>query len=308
MSRIAFLIAETDTVQDGNYLRLGNELTRRGHEVSFCSMESISMANSLVFARGFRPSGPVSADEPFPAPADVSLEDFDVIWVLSLGMRHSFLDKVQLLFTLQDRCRIINSLDAIMHFKSKYFTASHSHVFKHPFTWASTRPDELYEVMRAEGGKWIVKPPALSFGRDVYLLTSDDPNARVILESMCGPEQDRFCLLQRYVDEISNGEKRVILAGGKPVGQYLRIARKDHRTNIQQGATFQSCELTPEEIEYSERIGELLMSHGAEFVGMDLVYPWVIEFNVINPGGLLTIEQVAGDDITAAILHNIIGE
>jgi len=142
----------------------------------------------------------------------------------------------------------------------------------------------------------------------VYLLTSDDPNARVILESMCGPEQDRFCLLQRYVDEISNGEKRVILAGGKPVGQYLRIARKDHRTNIQQGATFQSCELTPEEIEYSERIGELLMSHGAEFVGMDLVYPWVIEFNVINPGGLLTIEQVAGDDITAAILHNIIGE
>jgi len=271
-------------------------------------MESISMANSLVFARGFRPGEPVGVDEPFPALVDISLEDFDVIWVLSLGMRHSFLDKVQLLFTLQDRCRIINSLDAIMHFKSKYFTASHSHVFKHPFTWASTRPDELYEVMRAEGGKWIVKPPALSFGRDVYLLTSDDPNARVILESMCGPEQDRFCLLQRYVDEISNGEKRVILAGGKPVGQYLRIARKDHRTNIQQGATFQCCELTAEEVEYSERIGELLMSHGAEFVGMDLVYPWVIEFNVINPGGLLTVEQVAGVDITAAILDNIIRE
>ena len=306
MSRIAFLIARTDVVQDGNYLRLANECLQRGHEVALCPIESIGMVRSAVFVSGARLTIPVGENAPFPPMSRVALEDFDIIWVLSLGMRHSFLDKMQLLYNLSHRCRIVNSIDTIMHFKSKYFTAGNSHVYRHPPTWASTDPAELFDVMKSEGGKWIAKPPASSFGRDVYLLTSEDPNAHVVLESMCGPDHDRFCLLQRYVDEIARGEKRVLIAGGRPVGQYLRIAARDHRTNVHQGAAIDRCELSSEELDYCEKIGRFLQSHGAEFVGIDLAYPWVIEFNVINPGGLLNIEQVTGSDITVHIVDNII--
>jgi glutathione synthase len=306
MSRIAFLIAETDQVQDGNYLRFANTLHERGHQVTLCFMESLGMAKSRVVASGCEVTDPIQPDEVFAEPNSVYLDTFDVVWILSLGMRQSFLDKMQLLFTLQEKCRLINSLDAIMHFKSKYFTASHADVFRHPETWASTHPDVLYEVMHSKGGKWIVKPPASSFGRNVYLLTADDPNARVILESMCGFEEDEFCLLQRYVEEIAQGEKRVLLAGGKPVGQYLRTQGRDHRTNVWQGANMAACELTLEERRYCEKIGQRLLSFGAEFVGMDLVFPWVIEFNVINPGGITTIEQLTGTDITSAIIDEVI--
>ncbi|MEX0943868.1 MAG: hypothetical protein WD002_15145 [Pseudomonadales bacterium] len=306
MARIAFLIAETDQVQDGNYLRFANALYERHHRVTLCFMESLGMAKSRVVASGCEVTEKIYADELFAEMNNIYLDTFDVVWILSLGMRHSFLDKMQLLFTLQEQCRLINSLDAIMHFKSKYFTASHSDIFKHPETWASTHPDVLYDVMQTKGGKWIVKPPASSFGRNVYLLTHNDPNAHVILESMCGIEENEFCMLQRYVEEIAQGEKRVILAGGNPVGQYLRTVGRDHRTNVWQGANVAACQLTPEERNYCERIGKRLLSFGAEYVGMDLAFPWVIEFNVINPGGITTIDQLTGTDITGTILDQII--
>ena len=107
------------------------------------------------------------------------------------------------------------------------------------------------------GGKWIAKPPAGSFGKDVYLLTSQDQNTAVILDSLTGEDKDQYCLLQRYVEEIEQGEKRVLFAGGKVVGQYLRRPTRDHRTNIMQGASAELCELTAEEADYCEKIGKL---------------------------------------------------
>lgn len=308
MLNIALLVAETDTLVDGNYLRFANALYDHGHSVSLCLMDSISLDGSRVTARGFTLSQFVSDGDPFPDLDQLALAEFDVIWVLSLGLRHSFLDKVQLLYTVHNHTRLINSIDAIMHLKSKYFMASHPDVFKCPASYASTRPDELFAVIKEQGGRWIAKPPAGSFGRDVYLLSADDANTRVILESMTGPEQDQYCLLQPYVEEIARGEKRVLLAGGRPVGQYKRLATKDHRTNIMQGAVTEVCDLTDAEREYADKIGTFLQGFGAEYVGMDMAYPWVIEFNVINPGGILTIDQLTGTNLAPEILSRVLPE
>ena len=305
---IALLVADTDTLVDGNYLRFANALHARGTTVCICLMDSLALGDSRVTATGFTLDGIVGTGDPFPARSRVNLDEFNIVWVLSLGFRHNFLDKVQLLYSLPKNVRIVNSLDAIMHLKSKYFMASHPDTFKCPACWASTDPATLFAVMKERGGRWIAKPPAGSFGRDVYLLTAEDPNANVILEAMTGPDRDHYCLLQPWVAEIADGEKRVLLAGGKPVGQYRRMATKDHRTNVMQGARTEPCELTPDEAAYAGKIGSFLRGFGAEYVGMDLAYPWVIEFNVINPGGLLTIEQLTGVDLTPRILAGVLPE
>ena len=138
------------------------------------------------------------------------------------------------------------------------------------------------------------------------MLTQGDPNAAVILDSLTGLAQNKYCLLQRYVEEIEAGEKRVIFAGGEVVGQYIRTPTKDHRTNIMQGAAATLCELTDEESTYCDKIGQLMKSYDAEFVGMDLAYPWVIEFNVITPGGIDTISQLGGPDLTKNVLDKIL--
>ncbi len=307
MTQIILLIAQSETFEDGNYLRLGNELIKRGHQVQCCFFDSIAMHASEIVAQGFPLAAAAKHGDAFPPFKTISLKDADVVWILTLGMRQSFLDKVQLLHCLTDHCTLMNSLESLMHFKSKYFLASQAHVFKHPLTYTSTDPEELMAIIRQKGGRWIAKPPAGSLGRDVYLLTEKDPNCHVILESMTGPDADQFCLLQPYIEEIQQGEKRVVFAGGKVVGQYLRHANRDHRTNVLTGAGIAPCELSPEEASYCEGIGEFLIQHGAQFVGMDLVYPYVVEFNVVNPGGILTLDELGGTDITSAVIDQIFG-
>ncbi len=302
MERFALLIGDTDTLQDGNYLRFGNALARAGCQVWLCPIDTLRLEQAIVCADGFRVEVPLLHGAATPQVSPISLDAMDLVWVLSLGHRDSFLDKMQLLFSLSQQIRVINSTDAIMHLKSKYLIASQSRHFRHPDTWASTSPQTLFEIMHREGGKFIVKPPAASFGRDVYFLTADSPNVHVILQSMCGPEEDRYCLLQRYVEEIEQGEKRVLIAGGEPVGQYLRTATRDHRTNVEQGADVTACELTADEYNYCRKIGAFLQQQGAAFAGIDLVYPWVLEFNVINPGGITTVESLTGEDLTCRIL------
>lgn len=304
MDHVVLLIAQSEKIEDDNYLRFGNELHCRGFRVDLCFLESIAMWDSAVVARGFTIAGTLVEGADFPVTQWVRLEDADALWILTLGMRSSFLDKIQLLHCLEPHCRIINSLDALMHFKSKYFLASQADL-RYPRTHASTNADDLFKVIESSGGKWIAKPPAGSLGRNIFLLDVNDANVRVILEFMTGPESDQYCLLQAYVKEIQQGEKRVLFAGGEPVGQYLRKARKDHRTNLLHGAEIKQCNLTSQELKYCEIIGQLLISHGAEFAGLDLAFPYVIEFNVVNPGGLHTIESLTGEDLTSAIIDRI---
>ncbi len=304
MLKIALLVAKTDTLVDGNYLRFANELLNRNIDVSICIMDTLSLASSAIVIQGFRVTQTLAESTPFPQPTRSLLADFSHIWVLSLGFRASFLDKYQLLFSLTTNIKFVNSLDAIMHLKSKYFLASKPDLFRYPTSFASSNPDTLKNVL-ATGDQWIAKPPAGSLGRDVYLIKQGDPNANVILESLCGPESDQFALLQAYVPEIEKGEKRVIFAGGKVVGQYLRLADKDHRTNVMQGARTEPCELTSDEAAYCARLGTFLQAFGAGFVGLDLAFPWIIEFNVINPGGLLTIAGLTGNDLTSTILDEL---
>ena len=305
MPQIVLLIAASEAIEDGNYLRFGNELFRRGYEVDLCLLETISMQNSHVVARGFRLRGTLKCHDEFPTLTQVELEQADLTWLLTLGKRSSFLDKLQLLYCLQSRCRVINSIDALMHFKSKYFLASQEQTFRYPATYASTDPDELFAIISSRGGRWIAKPPAGSLGRDIFLLSREDPNVRVILESMTGVEADQYCLLQPYIEQIEQGEKRVLFAAGKVVGQYIRRPQKDHRTNLMHGAAIEICELTADEARHCDTIGKFLNRHGAVYVGLDLAFPYVIEFNVINPGGLMTIESLSGADLTPDIIDRI---
>lgn len=304
--QVTLLIGTSDLIEDTNYLRLGNEMRRRGIAVACCVTDTLEMHASGIVAQGFYLEQPIKADQPFPPCHTIDLIQSDVVWTLNLGMRHSFLDKMQLLKCLESQCRLINSLDALMHFKSKYFLASHSEVFRYPPTYSSCNPNHLAQIIQEQGGKWIVKPPAGSLGRDIFLIDSDDPNRRVILETMTGPEADQYCLMQPFVEEIQQGEKRVLIAGGKPVGQYLRSANGDHRTNVTAGADIELCHLTPEEQLYCEEIGQFLVSQGAQYVGLDLAYPWVIEFNVVNPGGIQTLMSLGAEDLSPKIIDQIL--
>lgn len=307
--KIALLINETECIELDNYYLFSHQLLTLGHSVSLCCIDSLGMSNTRVTAQGFEANSTfVKVGQPFGelTCSEITLNHFDLVWILALGFRIGFLDKIQLLHNLERDTALVNSLNSILYLKSKYFLNTQAEIFAHPESHASANWQQLIEIIQQGGGTWIIKPPAGSFGRDVFKVESTDANLRSILQSMTGHDSGAYCLIQRYVEEISNGEKRVLLANGVVVGQYRRRNTQDHRTNLSQGGEPEVCDLTPEEIDLCGRIGNFLRAEGALFVAMDLAYPYVIELNVINPGGLTTLHALTDRDLSGEVVERVL--
>lgn len=218
----------------------------------------------------------------------------DLIWITSLGEQATFLDKMQLLQAVSYRVPVLNTPVAIVFWHSKYPLAElQSEALKTPETYAGADSNWLYTQMRRRGGVWMVKPPAGSRGEGIYLLDSDDLNARTRLEATGG-----YQILQRWIPEVRLGEKRVLLAGGEVIGQYLRTATNSPMTNLAQGACASSCSLTRVEQRAMHKLAEQLKKQGIVFASVDLCWPWLIEINILNPGGLATIKHLTGDNLS----------
>lgn len=136
-------------------------------------------------------------------------------------------------------------------------------------------------------------------GCPVRLAEPGSTNNRVLLQSMTGNTavtelltkgglagyRNRYYVLQQFVPNAE--EKRVILAAGRPVAaQAHRLAPDEHRGNTAHRARCTDTALTPEERDLCLHIGERLLNHGIRFAGLDLAYPYVFEYKVVNPGGL----------------------
>lgn len=308
MKKVCFLINELDSLKPANCLLLANALVARGDEVSLSFLDSLALHGDQIVGRVVRVERPL---EPGHSLLQcrfeyANLAEWDYVWVLGLGNRISFLDKIQLLWSLQSQTRIINSVETLMFLHSKYYTCLLPDVFPGPETYASSDLEFLWDVYKKSGDTWIVKPPARSLGRDVFLLRQGDTNARVILQNMTDYGTGEYCIMQRYIPEIAHGEKRVLMANGHIIGQYKRTANDDHRTNIHQGASPSICDLGAEEAVVCERIGKHLLGIGAVFVGIDLVYPYVIEINVLSPGGMTTMMDLTGVNLAPQVVEQII--
>lgn len=218
----------------------------------------------------------------------------DLIWITSLGDRSTFLDKMQLLHAVSLRVQVLNTPSAIVFWHSKFPLAElQSAELKTPETYASADPEWLYEKICRQAGCWVVKPVSGSQGEGVYMIDSDDPNAHSALVATGG-----YQILQRWIPEVRLGEKRVLLSGGEIIGQYLRTATNSPLTNLAKGACASNCSLTNAEQRAMRTLAGKLKSLGIAFAGVDLCWPWLIEINVVNPGGLATIHSLTGDDLS----------
>jgi len=303
--QLLFLSQLFDVKAESNLALLTEAAISEGHRVSWGSIDHLRLNHQRVQTQGFYEVASSQNFERSGSAATLDCLSFDCVWVLSLGERASFLDKLQLLRIVEGQTRVINSTEALLHLRSKYALTQLSHLFQHPKTYGSRDPETLFKVIEA-GGDWILKPPAGSLGQGVFLINRETSNYRDILRHVNGIKRDQYVLLQAYIPEIKNGEKRVLLANGKLIGTYLRTQTDDHRTNLMQGATAQATVLSEEEVALINRLGEHCKTLGACFVGIDLVYPFVIEINVVNPGGLNTLDQLGDGKKAHLVIRHIL--
>ena len=277
MKRIAFLAAPGDAAND-NRERLPAAFRAAGWDAARLFHESLELTADGVAARD---SGGRA----------VPLASFDLVWILGFGARETFLDRMQLLKTL-NQARFVNTADALVYLHGKFDLAEFA-----PETHASADVDALMDIV-ARGGRWVAKPTAGSFGRDVFLLGADDTHCRAVFEHLTGRGAGRYCLLQRYVEEAERNEKRVVVAGGRIIGAYAKTGG-----NLAAGAVVRRAALADDETDLVRRVIAHLHSRGAGFAGIDLAAPYVLEANVANPGGLGTLEQLTGVDPAPAVVE-----
>lgn len=152
----------------------------------------------------------------------------------------------------------------------------------------------------------ILKPLDGMGGSQIFRIHRNDPNRNVILETLTH-EGTRTVMAQRYLPEISQGDKRILLIAGQPVPYCLaRIPKAgETRGNLAAGGTGVAQELSAHDREIAETLGPILFKRGLMLVGLDVIGTHLTEINVTSPTCMVEIRQQTGFDAAGAFITAI---
>ena len=169
-----------------------------------------------------------------------------------------------------------------------------------------TREHTRMDAFLDEHGDIIVKPLDGMGGMSIFRVRAGDSNVNVIFETLTH-RQTRYAMCQRYIPEIREGDKRVLLIDGEPVDYALaRVpAGGDARGNLAAGAEGVGMEITPRMRAIANEVGPVLREKGLLFVGLDVIGDWLTEINVTSPTCVREIDAAFGVDIAGNLMDAI---
>ncbi len=156
-------------------------------------------------------------------------------------------------------------------------------------------------AFRADHEDIIVKPLFGNGGAGVFHIPPGDENLNVLLEMFTDLYREPI-IVQRYLPEVREGDKRIILVDGVAAGAVARIPEAgEARANFHAGGAARKSPLSPRDIESREAIGPALQEKGLIFVGIDVIGDYMTEINVTSPTGLQEINRLDGVTLEADI-------
>ncbi len=154
---------------------------------------------------------------------------------------------------------------------------------------------------RAEHKEIILKPLYGNGGTGVFRIGPDDENLGSLLEMFTQFYREPV-IVQRYLAEVRQGDKRVILVDGEFAGAINRVpAAGEARSNMHVGGRPEKTELTPREREICAAIGPELKARGLIFTGIDVIGGYLTEINVTSPTGIQEVKRFGGPDIAKLV-------
>ena len=174
-----------------------------------------------------------------------------------------------------------------------------------PPTRISRDPAEL-KAFAAEQGKVVLKPLDGMGGRSIFLSQAGDPNLNVILETLTEGGR-KLALAQRYIPEIVDGDKRILLIDGEPVDYCLaRIPQGDEfRGNLAAGGRGVGRPLGDRDRWIAAQVGPEMRRRGMRFVGLDVIGDYLTEVNVTSPTCVRELDAQFGLNIAGQLFDVI---
>jgi glutathione synthase len=286
-------------------IRLVHECALRKHQVSITCANNLTIRDSIAqsYCRTIVNTGKVSGSmsnfhrSVIFENQMLAMKDFDVIMMRD----NPPLDPIVLNFldSVKDDTFIVNAIDGLREANNKIYTAAFYDPDKEiiPITHVSKSIDYLMRVIEEnEDERMIMKPLDGYGGRGVIVIEKlAMANIRSLLEFYINKSksESNYVILQEYVKGAENGDVRVLMLGGKPIGALRRRpAKGDMRSNISVGGSAEKYKLTKADKAMCLKIGKKLVLDGIYFAGLDIIEGKLIEINVLSPGTITDINRL----------------
>jgi glutathione synthase len=210
----------------------------------------------------------------------------------------NYVAATHLLERLHPDTLVVNDPVSVRNAPEKLFVTQFPELM--PPTLITYRQDEI-KAFRAEHRDIILKPIYGNGGAGVFHIGPDDENLNSLLDLLAQTVREPL-MVQRYIPEIREGDKRIVLIEGEPGGAVNRIPPPgDARANLHVGGRAQKATLSRRDLEICEALGPVLRQQGLLFVGIDVIGEWLTEINVTSPTGLQEIDRFDGVCLEARI-------
>ncbi len=238
----------------------------------------------------------------------IDLSEFDlVIMRKDPPVDQNFIYLTYLLeFANDNQTKVFNNPSSILGTNEKVATNWFPQLV--PNTLVSNSKNEHMDFLRKQKDI-IVKPLNQMGGRSIFRVTDKDSNANVIFETMTNNNSD-FCLAQKFIPEISQGDKRILLINGEPFPYALARFPKDNenRGNLAAGGKAKVVKLNDRDKEICKTIKDKLNKLELIFVGLDVIGPFLTEINVTSPTCVRELERSTKENISGAIIESMLAK
>ncbi len=302
--RVGFLMdpLEGILVHHDSTFALMIECQRRGHEVLSFHQEQLYALDGRVKApmRSVTLRREQGRHFEVLSTSDRTLDELDVLFLRKdPPVDAEFWHATQLVEVGARRPLYVNSPAGLRDANEKLFALHFPELI--PRTLVSRNLGQLRSFV-GELGRAVLKPIDGFAGRGVVATHAADPNLKSLLELMTRQGTEAV-IAQAFIPESSEGDKRIILLNGEPLGAVLRVPRDDDfRGNMATGGRAVRTSLTERDREICHRIRPELIDRGLYLVGIDVIGEYLTEVNVTSPTGIMEIDSLDRSSIERSVV------
>ena len=281
------------------------EAQKRGHGLSYYTPDKLSQRGSEIVApvQVLTVRDEIGDHFTLGEPRVTDLSTFDVVLLRQdPPFDLAYISTTHMLERIHPQTLVVNDPAHVRNAPEKVFVTEFPDLM--PPTLITRNLDAI-KAFRAQHGDIVMKPLYGKGGEAVFRLAREDLNFGSLYDLFATMFREPW-VVQRFLPEVKNGDKRIILVDGEFAGAVNRVpAPDDLRSNMVRGGSPKATDLTAREREICARLGPALRERGLLFVGIDVIGDFLTEINVTSPTGIRAIKNLGGPDVAALIWDSI---
>jgi glutathione synthase len=277
------------------------EAQKRGHRLGYYTPDKLAMEQGQVFSTVQSLSVRDQAGDHFTLGEGqrVPMASFDIVLLRQdPPFDLAYITTTHMLERIHPKTLVVNDPAAVRNAPEKIFVTEFPQLM--PPTLITRDLAEI-KAFRKTHSDIVMKPLYGHGGGAVFRLTHDDLNFGSLYDMFAVTFREPW-VVQKFLPEVRDGDKRILLVDGEYAGAVNRVpATDDLRSNMVRGGSPKETELTPREREICKTIGPSLRARGLIFVGIDVIGGNLTEINVTSPTGIRAVKNLGGPDVAALV-------